>query len=149
MKLLVAATTIFAIFAMFVGTCVAQDSAAVVLGGIGPTPHFQTVLDGIWDALSSSGVKVKVASGEGKARSVILEEMKTSGNTVLLYVTVTKDGGERGKILVESFVDGKKMWQEESRGSQFAGSAEGEVRGMLKSINEKIKKHIGGPGLPK
>jgi hypothetical protein len=31
----------------------------------------------------------------------------------------------------------------------MAVSAEGEVNGMLKSINKKIAKHIGGPGLPK
>jgi hypothetical protein len=146
MKVLVTAT---AIFAMLVGTCMAQDSATVVLGGTGPTPHLQTVIDGISDALSSGGVKVKVTSGEAKARSVILDEMRTSGNTVLLYVTVNTLRGQRGKILAESFVDGKKVWEDESRGSLMAASAEGEVRGMLKSINEKIKKHIGGPGLPK
>lgn len=145
-KLLVGA---FAILAMLVGTCTAQDSTTVVLGGTGPTPHLQTVIDGISDALSSSGVKVKVASGEAKARSVIIEEMKSSGNTVLLYVTVNQVQGQRGKVLAESFVDGKKVWEEEVRGSLVAVSAEGEVRGMLKGINEKIKKHIGRPGLPK
>ena len=62
----------------------AQDSGTVVLGGTGPTPNLQTVLDGISDALSSSGVKVKVASGDAKLRSAILEDMKTSGNTNLL-----------------------------------------------------------------
>ena len=102
----------------------AQDSATVVLGGTGSTPHLQTVIDGISDVLSS-------------------------GNTLLLYVTVNQLRGQRGKILVESFVDGKKVWEEETRGSLMAASAEGEVRGMLKSINEKIRKHINGPGLPK
>jgi hypothetical protein len=135
--------------AMLVGTCKAQDSATVVLGGTGPTPHLQTVIDGVSDVLSSGGVKVKVASGDAKSRSVILEEMKTSGNTALLYVTVNTLRGQRGKLLAEAFVDGKKVWEEEVRGSLMAASAEGEVRGMLKSINEKIKKHIGGPGLPK
>ncbi len=146
MKMLATAT---AIFAMFVGTCMAQDSATVILGGTGPTPHLQTVIDGISDTLSSGSLKVKVASGDAKARSAILDEMKASGNSVLLYVTVNQVKGQRGKILAESFVDGKKVWEEETRGSFVAVSAEGEVRGMLKSINEKIKKHIGGPGLPK
>jgi hypothetical protein len=62
-----------------------------------------------------------------------------------LYVTVNQVKGQRGKILAESFVDAKKVWEENSRGSFVAASAEGEVRGMLKSINEKIKKHVGGP----
>ncbi len=146
MRVLVNAT---ALFVMVVGTCMAQDSATVVLGGTGSTPHLQTVIDGISDVLSAGGVKVKVASGDAKARSVILDEMKASGNTLLLYVTVNQLRGQRGKILVESFVDGKKVWEEETRGSLMAASAEGEVRGMLKSINEKIKKHINGPGLPK
>ncbi len=46
MRVLVSAT---AIFAVLVGTCMAQDSATVVLGGTGPTPHLQTVIDGISD----------------------------------------------------------------------------------------------------
>jgi hypothetical protein len=141
--------TLITTFAMFVGTCMAQDSTTVVLGGTGPTPHLQTVIDGVSDALSQDGVKVKVASGDAKARSSILDDMKTSGNSVLLYVSVNQVKGQRGKILAESFVDGKKVWEEETRGSLVAVSAEGEVRGMLKSINEKIKKHIGSPGLPK
>ena len=132
-----------------VGICVAQDSTTVIIGGTGPTPHIQTVIDGVSDALSSNGVKVKVNSGDSKSRSVILDEMKASGNTVLLYLTVNSMKGQRGKILAESFVDGKKVWEEDTRGSLMAVSGEGEVRGMLKSIVEKIKKHIGKEGLPK
>ena len=141
--------TSIAILTVTVGVCVAQDSTTVILGGTGPTPHLQTVIDGVSDALSSNGVKVKVNSGDSKSRSVILDEMKTSGNTVLLYLTVNQVKGQRGKILAESFVDGKKVWEENTRGSLMAVSAEGEVKGMLKSIIEKIKKHVSGPGLPK
>jgi len=141
--------TATAMLAIAVGVCVAQDATTVILGGTGPTPHLQTVIDGVSDALSSSGVKVKVNSGDSKSRSVILDEMKTSGNTVLLYLTVNQVKGQRGKILAESFVDGKKVWEDDTRGSLVAASAEGEVRGMLKGIIEKIKKHIGQQGLPK
>jgi hypothetical protein len=126
-----------------------SDNTTVVLGGTGPTPHLQTVIDGISDLLSSSDVKVKVASGDAKSRSVILEDMKVSGNANLLYVSVNTLPHQRGKMLAECFVDGKKVWEEETRGSLLAASAEGEVRGMLKGIREKIKKHIGGPGIPK
>ena len=59
--------------------CSAQGSSPVMLGGTGPTPHLQTVLDGISDMLSTNGVKVKMASGDAKSRTVILDEMKTSG----------------------------------------------------------------------
>ncbi len=141
--------TCIAMLVVSVGICMAQDSATVILGGTGPTPHLQTVIDGVSDALSSNGVKVKVNSGDSKSRSVILDEMKTSGNTILLYLTVNQVKGQRGKILAESFVDGKKVWEEDTRGSLMAVSAEGEVKGMLKSIIEKIKKHIGKEGLPK
>jgi len=84
---------------VFAANCMAQDSTTVVLGGTGPTPHLQTVIDGISDLLSSSGVKVKVASGDAKSRTVILEDMKASGNTNLLYVSVNQVKGQRGKIL--------------------------------------------------
>jgi hypothetical protein len=145
-KALLAAAVMFIITSR---VCTAQDATTVILGGTGQAPHIQTVIDGVSDALSSSGVKVKVNSGDSKSRSAILDEMKSSGNTVLLYLTVNTVKGQRGKLLAESFVDGKKVWEEEVRGSLTAVSAEGEVRGMLKSINEKIKKHTGGPGLPK
>jgi hypothetical protein len=128
---------------------VAQDSATVVLAGTGPTPHLQTVLDGVSDLLSSKGVKVDVPSGEAKARVVILADMKKSGKSNLLYLTVNQGRGQRGKILAECFVSGSKVWEEYVRGSFTAVSAEGEVNGMLKAINKKIGKHIGGPGLPK
>jgi hypothetical protein len=57
--------------------------------------------------------------------------------------------GQRGKVAAEAFIDGKLAWAEEVRGSLTAVSAEGEVRKMLKAINEKLKPHVGGPGLPK
>ena len=129
--------------------CSAQGSTPVMLGGTGPTPHLQTVLDGISDMLSTNGVKVKMASGDAKSRTVILDEMKTSGTTTLLYVTVNQVRGQRGKVAAEAFIDGKLAWAEEVRGSLTAVSAEGEVRQMLKAINEKLKPHVGGPGLPK
>ena len=141
--------TSIATLAVMMGVCVAQDTSTVIIGGTGPTPHLQTVIDGVTDALSSHGVKVKVNSSDSKSRSIILDEMKTSGNTNLLYLTVNQVKGQRGKISAESFVDGKKVWEEETRGSFMAVSAEGEVQGMLKSIIEKIEKHIGKEGLPK
>ena len=135
--------------AILVGTCRAQDATTVFLGGTGPIPYLQTVIDGISDSLQSAGVKLKVSSGEAKSRTVLLDEMKTSGSTILLYVTVSQAKDQRGKILAESFVNGKKVWEEEVRGSLVAVSAEGEVRGMLKSINGKLVKHVGDAGLPK
>jgi hypothetical protein len=132
-----------------VSPAMAQGSATVVLAGTGPTPHLQTVLDGVSDLLSSKGVKVEVPSGEAKARVAVLGDMKKSGKSNLLYLTVNQVKGQRGKILAECFVNGNKVWEEYSRGSFTAFSAEGEVNGMLKAINKKIEKHIGGPGLPK
>jgi len=126
-----------------------QGLPPVMLGGTGENPHLQTVLDGIADMLSGNDVKVKVVSGEAKARSVILDEIKTTGATVLLYATVNQERGQRGKLLVQCFVDGKQAWEEEARGSLTAVSAEGEVKGMVKVINEKLKKRIGQAGLQK
>lgn len=127
----------------------AISSSTVVLAGTGPTPHLQTVLDGVSDMLSSKGVKVEVPSGEARARVVVLEDMKKSEGSDLLYLSVNQVKGQRGKILAECFVNGSKVWEEDVRGSFMAVSAEGEVRGMLEAINKKIEKHIGGPGLPK
>lgn len=132
-----------------VSPAMAQDSNTVVLAGTGPTPHLQTVLDGVSDLLSSKGVKVDVPSGEASARVVVLGDMKKSGKSNLLYLTVSQVKGQRGKILAECFVNGSKVWSDYSRGSLTAFSAEGEVNGMLKAINKKIAKHIGDPGLPK
>ena len=134
---------------LLAATCSAQGSTPVTLGGTGPTPHLQTVLDGISDMLSTNGVKVKVASGDAKSRTVIVDEMKASGATTLLYVTVNQAHGQRGKVAAQAFIDGKEVWAEEVRGSFTATSAEGEVRKMLKAINEKLKPHVGGPGFPK
>jgi hypothetical protein len=130
-------------------SCFAQDPATVMLGGTGPTPHLQTVLDGVADLLSTSGVQVKISAGDAKSRTVLLDEMKSSGLKTLLYLTVNQVKGQRGKILAQSFVDGKQVWEEEVRGSLMAASAEGEVRKMVKAINEKLKPHIGGAGVPK
>ena len=129
--------------------CSAQGSSPVTLGGTGPTPHIETVLDGVADLLSTNGVKVKMASGDAKSRTAISEEMKASGATTLLYVTVNQARGQRGKVTAQAFIDGKLVWEEEVRGGFTASSGEGEVKGMLKAINAKLKPRIGGPGLPK
>ncbi len=83
------------------------------------------------------------------ARVVVPENMKKSGKSNHLHLTVNQVKGQRGKNLAECFVNGSKVWEDYIRGSFMAVSAEGEVNGMLKAINKKIAKHIGGPGLPK
>jgi hypothetical protein len=130
--------------------CAAQSSRTVVIGGTGPTPHLQTMIDGISDMLGSAGIDVKVNSGEAKSRTVILEEMRASGYSNLLFISLYQSENYKGKVIAESFIDGKKIWQEEAGGSSFSMvSPEKEVAGMLKRINEKLKKQIGKPGLPK
>jgi hypothetical protein len=143
--------TTFIFFLLCAGICMAQDATTVMLAGTGPTPGFQAVMDGISDTLSSNGIKVKIASGEAKPRTVVLDEMKTSGNTVLLYVTLNQDPGGRlrPKIVAESYVDGKKVWEEEARGGVLRKAPEKFIQEMLKDLDPKLVKHIGGPGLPK
>jgi hypothetical protein len=104
-----------------VSPAMAQDSATVVLAGTGPTPHLQTVLDGVSDLLSSKGVKVDVPSGEAMARVVVLENMKRSGKSNLLYLTVSQVKGQRGKILAECFVNGCKVWEDPCEGFIHGG----------------------------
>lgn len=132
-----------------VSPAMAQGSATVVLAGTCPSPRLPTVLNGVSDLPSSNGVKVNVPSGEASAPVVVLKNMKKSGKSNLLSLTVNQVKGQRGKILDECFVDGRKVWSEYSRGSFTAFSGEGEVKGMLKQVNKKIAKHIGGPGLSK
>lgn len=48
---------LFTAFIICAGTCVAQDSTTVVLGGTGAPPHLQTSIDGIADTLSASGAR--------------------------------------------------------------------------------------------
>ena len=85
-----------------VSPAMAQDSSTVVLAGTGPTPHLQTILDGVSDLLSSKGVKVGVPSGEAMVRVVVLENMKKSGKPNLLYLTVNQVKGQRGGISLPS-----------------------------------------------
>lgn len=127
----------------------AQDTTSLVLGGTGPTPHLQTVLDGLSDMLSDSGILVKVSPGEARSRSAILDEMKSSGAKTLLYIAVHQAPRQRGKIVAQLFVDGKSAWEEEVRGGFASFSAEGEVRKMLKAITAKVKDHIGSKTLPR
>ena len=75
----------------------AQDLTTVILGGTGPTPHLQTVIDGISDMLTANGVKVKVSAGDAKSRTVILEEMKSTNTKTLLYIAVHQAPKQRGK----------------------------------------------------
>jgi uncharacterized protein YdbL (DUF1318 family) len=103
-----------------------QAPMPVMLGGAGENPHLQTVLDGVADMLSAGNVNIKVVSGEAKS----------------LYATVNQAKGQRGKVLVQCFLAGQQIWEEEARGSLAAMSAEGEVKGMVKTINEKLKKHV-------
>ncbi len=135
---------------LFTGMAAAQDVATVVLGGTGTNPGLQTCMDGIADMLSANGVKVKIASGEPKSRTAIQEEMKSSGAKALLYLTVQKAPSKRGNILVQSFVDGQQVWQEEFRGPMTGVSREIDyMRKMVEKVNEKLKKRIGDVGLPK
>ena len=135
----------FACF-LFAGTCFAQDSKPVILAGTGQSPHLQTVLDGISDALSSSGVKAKVISGESKARSAVLDDMKSSGLSTLLYISVYMPESQRGNVVAQLFIDGKEAWQEKITGPIMPQSDEKYLRSMIKSINQKLSGHIGGPG---
>lgn len=134
---------------LFAGTCLAEDAKPVILAGTGQSPHLQTVLDGISDVLSSNGVKVKVISAEPKARSAVLDDMKSSGLSTLLYVSVYMPENQRGNVVAQLFVDGKEVWQEKITGPIMPQSDEKYLRSMIKSMNQKLTGHIGGPGLPK
>jgi ABC-type glycerol-3-phosphate transport system substrate-binding protein len=147
----IAALAVLIVLSLVTTAGFAQENASttVMVGGTGENLHLQTVLDGIADMLSDNDIDVKVVSGEAKARRLILEEMKEMGATNLLYVTVTSAPGSRGRLTVQCFIDGKQVWEDEVRGSLVATSADGEIKGMLKNINTKLKNRIGKPGLPK
>jgi hypothetical protein len=123
--------------------------AAILVAGTGPTESLQPALDGIVDTLSSAGLAAKVFSSDPKSRTVAVEEAKNAGATSLLYLDVHQVPKQRGRITLQCFVDGKEVWQEEVKGAHFALSLDKELSGMIKEINEKVRKRIGGPGLPK
>ncbi len=136
------------------GQASAEGSKRIVLlAGTSTSPFLPQTLDGIADVLTAKGVKVKVSSSDSKARSAVLEEVKTVGAASLLYVTLFQGVAgsmKRGKLTLQCFdPDGKTLWEEEIKGSMGAFSQEGEFKGMLKNTNAKVEARIGGPGLPK
>ena len=137
----------FVPFALFAAD---KDASTVMLAGTGPTPGLQSVIDGVAEVLLSNGIKVKIVSSESKSRVAVLGDMEASGNTILLFVTLNQDpaGRIRPKIIVESFLGGKKIWEEEQKGGMVRKSQEKWIADMLKGISEKLQKHIGEPSLP-
>ena len=131
------------------------ESSTVVLGGAGPAPYFEGALDKIADSLTATGVKVKVFSDEARTRTALLDEMKDKGYRNLLYVTLqsprdTKSDSARGDIVGSCFVDGKKVWEEESKSPLVLPlGVEHEIESMVNGIIKKIGKRAGGPCLPK
>jgi hypothetical protein len=131
----------------------AQDST-VVLGGAGPAPYFEGALDKIADSLTAAGVKVKIFSGQTRTQTALLDEMKEKGYRNLLYVTLqnprdSKSDSSRGDIVGSCFVDGKKVWGEESKSPLvLPKGVEHEVESMVTGIIKKIGKRVSGPCLP-
>ena len=127
----------------------------VVLGGAGPAPYFEKALDGIADALTASGVKSKVLPGDAHTRTELLDETKQRGYSNLLYVTLEspRDGRSdpsRGNLVASCFVEGKKAWEEESKGPLvLPRGVDQELDSMLNGLVKKITKRAGGPCLPK
>jgi hypothetical protein len=132
----------------------AQDPT-LAIGGAGPAPYFENALDKIADALKSSGVKVKILSGDARTRTALLDETKHRGYASLLYVTLesprdNKSDAARGDIAGACFVDGKQVWTEDSKSPLVLPLGfDHEVDSMVNGIVKKISKRAGGPCLPK
>ena len=131
----------------FAAAAPVHDST-VVLGGTGQPPYFEQAIDKLADTFQADGVKVKTLSGDTRARTALLEEMKSSGYRNLLYVTLHQPrenpaDASRGDVSVECYVDAKKVWVETARGPLLLrGSKEGEVKHMLDSMVEKVGKRV-------
>ncbi|MGA7236676.1 MAG: hypothetical protein WBY44_13400 [Bryobacteraceae bacterium] len=131
------------------------QGSTVVLGGAGPAPFFEEALDKIADNLTAAGVKVKIFSGEARTRTALLDEMKEKGYRNLLYITLqsprdAKSDSARGDIVGSCFVDGKKVWDEESKSPLVLPlGVEHEIESMVNGIVKKIGKRAGGACLPK
>lgn len=127
----------------------ALSSKGVVLAGASGNPkHIQDVLDGLKDRLTKIGVDVIII--ENKSRTEILEQVRSSGGS-LLWVTVDVAVGQlKDKVRAQYFdALGNKVWEEEASGGIFNFSGSGATNNMIKNIFRKIEPHFKGKKLDK
>ncbi len=95
------------------------------------------------------------SDGNFKNRTAALEKMSSTGAESLIYITLDLMAKgqliHKPKLIVQCFdSQGKILWAEEGGiGTGFGGSEAGQIKRMLKSIQPKLARRIGQPGLPK
>jgi len=90
-------------------------------------------------------VGVGVIIIENKSRTEILEQLRSSGSS-LLWVTVDVAAGQlKDKVRAQYFnALGNKVWEEEASGGIFNFSGSGATNNMIKNIFRKIEPHFKG-----
>jgi len=132
-----------------------QRTAKVYLGGVGTSPHIQTVLDDITDFLLEKKVAAtQVTGGEEKSRHQLVARVKEAGGESLLFLSL--DTGEsqsdvsfRGiRLKAQCFTaDGERLWEDEVENVVW-GTMPTAVSGLTKKLKKKLDSKIGKPGLP-
>jgi S1-C subfamily serine protease len=130
--------------------------AGVLVSGYGSTDSFAMISVELLNFLSSQGVEVAnrpsefgPMKGDAIALNYLLEAMPKIGATSLLYLVVEHGWSTIHRIKLQCFdVNGKQLWQEDSTSAtSWAQSEEGAAKAALARIEDKLKRHIGKPGL--
>lgn len=127
---------------------VKPQAPIVFIGGSGPAPHFEFVVDALSAALAEA--KITVKTGEGSTRGVCLEKTNAVGAKTLLYVVaaVSERNAHDSNVTLQCIgADGTKLWEEEQQGPFLSSSAKSTVKGITEKIVKKLQAHFGKPGL--
>jgi hypothetical protein len=142
--------------AIFVGALAAQGAEqaptkapAVLLCGTGPSPHFETIVNGLSDSLADRSVKTSVADGHDFSRSSCLTKANDTGAVSLLYIVADISEKDRSIVTATCLApDGRKLWSEEAKGPWLTTSVNATVRNVSEQLVKKIGRHVGSEGLP-
>lgn len=124
-------------------------TAVVLLCGTGPSPHFETIVNGVSDALADRAVKTSVADGHEFSRSTCLTKANDAGALSVLYIVA--DISEKDRSIVSATClapDGRKLWSEEAKGPWITTSVNATVRNVTEQLAKKVGQHVGSEGLP-
>jgi hypothetical protein len=128
-----------------------EQAPAVLIGGTGVSPHYETIVNDLLDSLKEQSVSIKVCEGHDLARSTVVDKAKEVGAGSVLYVAVfvsEKIAYETTLTIQCVSADGTKLWEEKLKGPFMSSSVDSTVRGITEKMKKKLKAHVGKPGLP-
>ena len=132
-----------------------QKAAKVYVGGVGRSPHIQTVLDDITDFLLEKKVAATQVTGrEEKSRHQLVARVKEAGGESLLFLSLDTAESQsdipfRGiRLKAQCFTaDGERLWEDGAENIVW-GTMPTAVNGLINKLKKKLDTRIGKPGLP-